>query len=165
METQNIVCLSEEVLEKIANNSHFEDKVLLTELTELFVGHEDASEYLYLYGEYCEVMDDLVDEPGRSEDVDRAGLLKIKLGQSKYWLKYCHILSFIERFIHHTYFDMVQWERAEEEWKRRDARALNHCSYWMLFAVILIEFGDEVLRKYSLRFREHAHKRHLQDIF
>jgi hypothetical protein len=58
---------------------------------------------------------------------------------------------------------MVEWELSEIEWKRRDARALNHCAYNMLFAVIILECGDAALRKISVRFREHAHERHIND--
>lgn len=155
--------LSQEVLEAIANNDNFKDKELLEEISFLFKDRPEASEYLYLYGQYCEVMDDLVDESVTPDMVDRAGLLRMQIDVCPYWVANRTLLWLTERIIHHTYFDAVQWERAKEEWKRRDARVLNHCAYNMLFTVILIEFGDETLRKISLRFREHAHKRHIDD--
>ncbi len=155
--------LNEETLKAIAENPNFEDKQLLTEITELFKDKPEAIQFLHLYGEYCEVMDDLVDEVVYTEMVDKAGQLRMQIGQCPYWQMHNKHLWVVEQLIHNTYFDSVKWEDSKEEWQRRDAKALSHCAYNMLFAVILLEFGADVLNKISLRFREHAHKRHLHD--
>ena len=155
--------LNEETLTAIAKNDNFKDKELLKELAILFEGRPDVLHFLYLYGEYCECMDDLVDEGNSPERVDKSGQLRMELGQTTYWLKHSHYLWLVERLIHNTYFDTVKWEGAEEEWKRRDAKALSHCAYNMLFSVILLEFGYDKLRELSERFRTHAHERHLHD--
>lgn len=156
--------LTQQNIQAIANNKNFKDKDLLRELCELFHGHDEAIQFVHLYGEYCEVMDDLVDEEKSVETIERAGSLRMTISSHPYWLLHAGQLALVERLIHHQYFDMVVWESSDEEWKRRDARALNHCAYNMLFSVILLEFGDEALKKFSLRFREHAHERHLEDI-
>lgn len=155
--------LTQQNIQAIANNDNFKDKELLEDLCELFTGKPDACQFIHLYGEYCELMDDLVDEPKDIQTIERAGRLRMDISAHPYWIKYHGQLAIVERLIHHQYFDMVEWEHSDEEWKRRDARALNHCAYNMLFAVILLEFGDETLKKFSLRFRNHAHERHLQD--
>lgn len=155
--------LTQENIDAIANNPSFKDKELLTDLCTLFEGKQEAIQFIHLYGEYCEIMDDLVDESKSVELIEKAGRLRMDISSHPYWLKWHGQLAIVERLIHHQYFDMVVWESAEEEWKRRDARALNHCAYNMLFSVILIEFGDETLKKFSLRFRNHAHERHLND--
>lgn len=157
------MALTQELLQQIANNQNFTDKELLTEISELLKDKPEASEYLYLYGQLCEMMDDLVDEEKCVETVDKVGTLRMQLSTCSYWLKNWTHLWMTERLIHHQYFDMVKWEHSDEEWKRRDARAMNHCAYNMFFAVLQLEFGDEIVRKFSLRFREHAHNKHLND--
>lgn len=156
--------LTQQNIEAIANNPNFKDKELLADLCKLFDGHDEAIQFVHLYGEYCEVMDDLVDEDKSINRIEKAGRLRMDISVHPYWLKWCGQLAIVERLIHNQYFDMVIWESADEEWKQRDARALNHCAYLMLFAIIMIEFGDETLKKFSLRFRNHAHERHLEDI-
>lgn len=155
--------LTQQNIKAIANNENFKDKELLKELCELFHGKNDAIQFVHMYGEYCEIVDDLVDKPKDIGLLEKAGRVRMDISNHPYWLLRHQQLAIVERLIHHQYYDMVQWESAEEEWKRRDARALNHCAYNMLFAVILLEFGDEALKKLSLRFRTHAHERHLQD--
>jgi hypothetical protein len=147
----------------IANNNNFKDKELLKDLCTLFEDKKEAVQFIHLYGEYCELMDDLVDEEKNIERIEKAGRLRMDISVHPYWLKWCGQLAIVERLIHNQYFDMVIWEQADEIWKRRDARALNHCAYLMLFSIILIEFGDETLKKFSLRFRNHAHERHIND--
>ena len=155
--------LTEEILQAIIRNPNFADKELLKEVTVLLSEKPEAHEFLCLYGNYGEVMDDLVDDPGNTSDVIKADALSIQISQCSYWQKHQSYLWAVRWLIHNTYFDSVKWESAEEEWKRRDAKALSHAGYNMLFAVILIEFGIDKLNEISLRFREHAHKRHIND--
>jgi len=140
-----------------------QSELVVLEVEQLLSTRPEALEFLTLYGEYCHVMDDLVDEAVTPEMVDKSGLLRMKISLCEYWKKHQRHLWVVERLIHHTYFDCVKWERSTEEWKRTHAKALSHCSYNMLFAVLLLEFGSEVLQKYSLRFREFSHLRHIND--
>lgn len=144
-------------------NEHFQDKELLLELSQLFLEKSEAVQFLHLYGTHCELIDDLVDEKTTPELVDKLGQLRMDIDACPFWNKHKTYLFLVERLIHNTYFDSVKWEKSEDEWKRRDAKALSHVAYNMLFAVIIIEFGYETLEKYSIRFREHAHKRHIND--
>lgn len=155
--------LTSETLSAIAKNDNFQDKQLLTDLTELLVTRIEAAEFLQLYGEYGEAVDDLVDEVVLPELVEKVDRLRIKIEQCPYWQRNFIPLHVVGQLVHNTYFDSVKWESAKDEWKRRDAKCLSHCGYMMLFAVILLEFGLEKLTEFSLRFREHAHKRHLND--
>lgn len=155
--------LNQETLEAIQGNTNFEDKELLKELAVLFNDRPEAVHFLKLYGDYCEIMDDIVDEEKVLLNIDRAGQLRMEISGTPYFQKHQYILWIVERLIHSTYFDSAKWEHATEEWKRRDAKCLSHCAYNMLFAVIIIEFGYDKLRELSLRFREHAHSRHLHD--
>lgn len=155
--------LSQETLQNIAQNQNFVDKSLLLELTELLKDKAEASEFLFLYGQYGELMDDVVDEPQSIVTTERMADFANKVNNCAYWIKHRQYLWVIERLIHNAYFDTVRWEKADEEWKRRDAKAMSHCGYYMLFAVILIEFGIEKLNEISLRFRNHAHLKHIND--
>lgn len=152
-----------QLLVEIARNDNFEDKELLREIAELFVDKPDAAEFIHMYGTYCEVMDDLVDEEPSVDRIELSGRLRMQLSGCAYWQKHVAHLWLVERLIHNTYFDSVRWEKSDEEWKRRDAKVLSHAAYNMLFSVILLEFGYEKLAEISLRFREHAHLRHLND--
>jgi G:T-mismatch repair DNA endonuclease (very short patch repair protein) len=156
--------LSQETLNVINQNDNFKDKQLLIELTELLSTRPEAVEFLHLYGNYGELVDDLVDEPGNPKIVEEADKLSIQISQCAYWQKHQQHLWVVRWLVHNTYFDTVKWESASEEWKRRDAKALSHCGYMMLFAVILLEFGIDTLNKFSLRFREHAHLKHINDL-
>ena len=153
-----------QILEAIARNPNFEDKELLKEIAELFKDRPEAIQYLYLFGQLCEVADDMVDgDITVREGVEKVGLLRQQLSVCPYWLSNWQHLWMTERLIHHQYMNMVQWERSSEEWKRRDARALSHCAYNMFFAVVMLEFGDDALAKIADRFRTHAHLLHLND--
>lgn len=154
--------LNEETLKIIANNDNFTDKKLLTDLTVMFHDRPEAMSFLELYGNYGEMIDDLVDQD-KPVDIQKVDSLRLQLTQHPYWQKWNHCLFLVERLIHNTYFDSTKWEKSNAEWKRRDARCLSHCGYNMLFAVIIIEFGMDKLNEFSLRFREHAHLRHLND--
>lgn len=155
--------LNEETLKNIANNPNFADKALLTELTELFKDKPEAYEFLYLYGEYGELIDDLVDEPVHPEMVEKAARFANQINNCYYWNTHKQYLWVVERLVHNSYFDSVKWENAPDLWKRVDAKCLSHSGYLMLFAVILVEFGEEKLTELSLRFREHAHLKHIND--
>lgn len=155
--------LTQETLTVIANNKEFEDKALLIEITELFSEKPEACQFIKLYGEYIELIDDLVDEIVSPMMVEKQTRLGALISSHPYWDKNKAILYLVERLIHNAYFDSVKWEDAQEEWKRRDSKCLSHSGYNMLFAVILIEFGEDKLTELSLRFREHAHKKHLKD--
>lgn len=145
------------------NNPNFADKQLLRDIAELFFEKPEAISYLHLYGQHCEIVDDNVDEEKSVERIEEQARIASDIAAHPYWQKNYYALWCVERLIHNTYFDSVKWEKSEEEWKRRDAKALSHCGYNMLFAVILIEFGADTLKNISLRFREHAHLRHLND--
>lgn len=95
--------------------------------------------------------------------VQQADELVQKIGNCAYWQRNQSCLWVVRWLVHNQYFDTTKWEKDEEEWKRRDAKAMSHCGYLMLFAVILIEFGVEKLNEISLRFRTHAHLRHVND--
>lgn len=136
---------------------------LLEELKELFKDRPLAFSFLCFYLDYVHMVDDLVDEPKNTELIRQCSKQAAVVFNCDYWKQHSNALYLIDRITHNTYFDAVIWEHAEEEWKRRDARALNHCGYNMLFAVILIEFGEQKLQDVSLKFREYSHLKHLGD--
>ena len=61
------------------------------------------------------------------------------------------------------YFDSVEWERAEEMWKRHIAKALSHPGIEIILAVCLIEYGEVEMKKISLPLREQAYELHKGD--
>lgn len=145
-------------------NLKFIDQDLYREYEEMFKGHEEAWEYLKLSCEYYETVDDEMDEPFDEERKRKLTSLAACVYNTTYWRKYGQMLYLVDRIIHCQYFDSAMWERSDEPWKKRDSKALSHAAVNMVFAVILLEFGQDTLDKFSLKFREHAHKLHLKDI-
>ncbi len=150
------------MLKEIARTN--EESALDQELKDLFVDRQYALDFLRLYAEHCALVDDLVDEPGNPTTVEKAARLAYAVNNCAYWLKYRHCLYLVDRVIHNTYFDSVKWESASEEWKRRDAKCMSHCAINMILAVMVLEFGEELMQHYSIRLREYAFERHKEDI-
>lgn len=129
----------------------------------MFLNNQEAWEFLKVSCEYYEMIDDDMDEDFNEERKRKIASLAACTYNSSYWRKHGAMLYLVDRIIHCQYFDSAIWEHSEEEWQRRDAKALSHAGVNMVFAVILLEFGQDVLDKFSLKFREHAHLLHLGD--
>jgi hypothetical protein len=136
---------------------------LVKEIAQILEGKPEATAFVIHYGNYLEMVDDLIDEPKDVELIGRTIALASDLFSSHYWQQHCAQLWLVEKLVHRQCMDSVAWEHSPEDWKRRDARCLSHAGYNMLFAVIQLEAGTEALRKISLRFREQAHLKHLHD--
>ncbi len=140
-------------------------KELVDKLQAMLAHNIDATRFVLAYGELTEIADDLVDDPANHiENTMKLTAIVSQLFTSNYWLKNGPALVMVELLNNLTFFDVVKWEKSSEEWQRRDAKALSHCAYNMLFAVLILECGLEATRKISLEFRESAHKHHLHDI-
>lgn len=133
------------------------------DIRKLFEGRNDAIEFLLLYSEYGGKVDDIVDEEKNKERVRQTTLYGSKSYNCNYWIKYRPQLLILDRLIHNMYFDSVEWEDAPELWKREHAKVYSHSGMLMTLSVILIEFGDEKLREFSLRLKEYAYFRHKDD--
>jgi len=130
----------------------------------MFVGHEEAFDFLKLSNAYFDVVDDLIDEPKDVELIKRCTALAGLFYNHTYWIKHRTTLWIVERLIRCQYLDSVKWEPSSEEWMKRDAKALSHSAVNLVFTVILIEFGQDVLDSFSAEFRENAHRLHINDL-
>lgn len=144
-------------------NPHFIDQKLVEEYQQMFVGHEEAWDFIKLSNAYFEIVDDLIDEPKDIERIKRCTALAGLFYNHSYWIKHRTTLWIVERLIRCQYLDSVEWEKSEEQWKREHAKVLSHPSVNLVFTIILIEFGQDVLDNFSARFRENAHRLHLGD--
>jgi len=129
----------------------------------LFKDNLEAKEFLLLYAQHCELIDDLVDEEKSPEIIRKAFLIAGKVFNCNYWLKWRHCLFLVDRLIHNTYFDSVLWETSPEEWRRQHAKVYSHAAINMTLSVILIEFGDEKLKELSPKLREICYEVHKND--
>lgn len=116
-----------------------------------------AFNFLCKYIEYIHLIDDVVDEEKKVEDILKMTQKAFEVFNHDYWLKWRQSLLIVERLIHNAYKDSIVWEN-DSIWKRRDAKVLNQRGYDMLFAIILIEFGEDKLNEFSLLFREYSHR-------
>ena len=144
-------------------NPSFLNQELYLKYEAMFAEKQEAWDFLKLSNAYFEVVDDLIDEPKDVELIKRCTALAGLFYNHTYWIKHRTTLWIVERLIRCQYLDSVQWEKSEEEWKRRDAKVLSHASVNLVFTVVLIEFGQNVLDDFSSEFRENAHKLHLGD--
>ncbi len=136
---------------------------LVKKIHEMLQHNPQAVDHVVAYGQLMELGDDLVDEPKNIELIQEFTSLSSRVFSSDYWHQNKQVFLMIELLNNLTFFDTVKWEKSEEEWKRQDARCLNHCGYNMLFAVLIIECGFEATKKVSLEFRESAHRGQLDD--
>lgn len=120
--------------------------------------NEQARDFMFKYLVYTELVDDLVD--GGVGDIEKVKLMtqyNIEVFNHPYYVKYRESLLMIEMLANITFFDTVEWERSNSEWKRRDARCLNHFTINMVLAILLIEIGMTETRLVSNVLRERIH--------
>ena len=140
-------------------------EAVLKRCFDLLVDNQEAYNFVIAYGEYVEIIDDMVDEEKNTELVAKFTSLATLLFSSNYWQKNGQQLILVEGLIHVMYFATVQWENAIEPWKRRDAKAMSHVGYYMLFAILLLETRDtKLVEEIALEFMECAHLHHFEDM-
>lgn len=116
-----------------------------------------AFNFLCKYIEYIHLIDDIVDEDKCIDRILQTTQKAFEVFNHDYWIKYRLSLMLVERLVHNAYRDSTRWEIEDIEWKKRDAKVLNQRGYDMLFAIIMIEFGEDKLNEFSLLFREYSH--------
>jgi hypothetical protein len=131
------------------------------ELQALLADRKEAQYFVTAYQAYTHLVDDCVDEEKSEDRVRQLTQLAGICYNCEYWKKYGHLLYIVDRLIHNTYFDAAEWEKSDDKWKRQHAASLVHCNYNMLFAVVMIEFGECKLKEISLKVREAAHRSNL----
>lgn len=126
---------------------------------------ESALTFILGYGKYVGYIDDLIDEPSNPKTVSETTSYAAKLFSSNYWTENSQYLRVIEQLVHVIYFSSLDWEKAPEAWKRRDARVLSHCGYYMILAVYLHETRDvEATKRLAAKLLELNHAEHLEDL-
>ena len=123
-------------------------------LSELFREKPEAWSFLLLHSQLTNIIDDLIDEDFQRERLLRAFYIASLLYSSDYFLRNRAILLPIEHQIINTYADSVDWETSGEEKKVAAADVIRHCGQEMVFAVIKLEFGYDMLRQLSGKLRE-----------
>jgi len=135
-----------------------------TQLKELFKRRPDALEFLHLYNAYVHLIDDIIDdrctEPAKILEMQHAAR---NVFSHPFYQQNIQQLYVVEALNNDTYRTSVEWERGDVEWNRRHAACLRHCGYSMVFAVILITGGQDILTGMSSSFREQCHLKHIED--
>lgn len=143
---------------------HYHNQALTDKVLKLFEGKDQKiGRFVRAYGEYVEVIDDLVDEPKDIALIQKMTSLATALFSSDYWRERGHMLRLVEQTINLTYFVSVKWETSGDSYLRREARALSHCGYNMLFAVLILECGAEAAQSIAAEFMESCHNHHKDD--
>jgi hypothetical protein len=135
------------------------------DIDELFKDKQDAAFFLKLYGTYCSLIDDIIDENDNKRFIQRAFWMASEVYNCPYWNRYKHNLYPIDKIIQAEYFDSVVWENKENElWKREWAKVASHCFMLMANAVLMLEFPEDIRQKYSLRWKEFCYLKHKDDV-
>jgi hypothetical protein len=134
-------------------------KELQDVITKLRGHNPKAADFLVDYITYCSLVDDCVDEHYAATRIQRITELAFKSFNCEYWRQYSHILSVTERLMHNSYFDSLVWEE-EKGWKGEYSKFMAQCGCQMVFAVVLIEFGEQYLNQISLDFRQAVYEKH-----
>lgn len=140
------------------------DEQIEAAIQKLFDERPIASEFVKYFSDYCSLIDDQVDEDKSVNRTQEIATAASRMFNCAYWKQYGPNLVLIERVISIIYFDSVKWEKSTEQWKRQFAKVNSHCAAYMLYAVILIEYGEEKLKEVSLSFMEQAYNRHKEDV-
>lgn len=126
---------------------------------------EDAQTFLYGFGKYVGLIDDLIDEPANAKLVSETTAYAARLFSSNYWTVNSRELLIVEQLVHVIYFTQLKWETDIEAWKRRDARVLNHCGYYLILAVFLLETRNvKLTEEFADILLEINHAEHLEDL-
>jgi len=126
------------------------------QLKKLLKSKPEASEYLLLFAQYCDLLDDQIDEEKNDERTRRISELAAKIFNCSYWQTYSKNLYLLERTINNCYFDSLRW-------KCPYGQLLASCGIQMIVAVLIIEFGEEVANEWSLKIREIYYNKHKND--
>lgn len=123
----------------------------------------EVLEFLKLYGEYIELVDDFVDKDnGEINPLDITNKA-LEVFSCNYWRANAHFYYLIDKVNRLTYMDSNKMMESDIEWIKQDGKALSHCAYNLLFAVLVHELGDKFAEEISYEFRINAHKEHLYD--
>lgn len=125
-------------------------------LQELLKDKPIASEYLVLFSQYCDLLDDQIDEAKSDERTRKLSELAAKIFNCQYWQTYSKNLYLLERTINNCYFDSIRW-------KCPYGQLLAACGIQMIVAVLIIEFGEEVANEWSIKLREFYYNKHKDD--
>lgn len=140
------------------------DEQLEAEVKEIFQDQPLAAEFIRLWTELVHLLDDVIDEPNDSERTLLVQYITKCLYSHPFYIANQVGLEMVTTLVDNTYADSVLWENSGEEWKIMHADSLRHCAYDVFYAVVYILKGRAFLRKFSLKFREYSHKKHLNDI-
>jgi len=119
----------------------------------------DAAEFLTGWHIYCHLIDDIVDgdTPFTNERFLEVLMLANKVYSLPFYRTYAPMLSSVVAMVTNTYADSVEWEKSDEEYKRKVADVIRQCGNEMIYAVANICGGHTLMRKISLRLREAAY--------
>lgn len=128
-----------------------------------YISHDiEALQFVDLYAKYIHAIDDIVDESFNPELIVSTFNLAANIYSLPFWIKHHNELLVVVNLMSNQYSDVVGWEKSNDKWKRREAQALSHVGYNMLFAVVLLVAGYGALRECSSKFRAWSHFTHLE---
>lgn len=133
---------------------------LLDELATALHNQPDALRWLFAYFRYAHYIDDLVDEPKDEEAIRKTFALAEAMFASDFWRQHGPYLYPVLRTVHFDYFISAEWERSDEEWKRRHADLLRHCGNSVAVAVLALFCDDEQVMRTAKRLKEFSHTYH-----
>jgi len=123
---------------------------------------EEVFNFLLKVGDYCHLLDDIIDE---NEFKTPEQLFKLQslfldiLSSDIYSNKLRFFLYPVFQQMLNTYADSVKWEHSDIEWKKQHADILRCCGNEVTFVLVKLFAGYETMREISSLIREEAYNR------
>lgn len=132
-------------------------------VTDLLKGRLKALEFLSLYTNYCALADDIVDGDKEPRDVIELCQIASALYNCEYWRTYGRELLIVERLNALAFHDSLKLENSPEHWQLEYCKFLGQSGCNMVFAVIMIELGEDSAKRISTYLRLKVYDRHIEE--
>lgn len=129
-------------------------QMLLDELATALHDQPDALRWIFGYFNYAHKIDDIVDEEKNHDTIREAFALGEALFASPFWNQHGGYLYPVLRIVHFEYFVSVDWEKADEEWKRIHANEARHAGNSVAIAVVSLFRDDATVLALAKRLKE-----------
>lgn len=121
---------------------------------------DSALSFLRLYGQYCHMIDDLVDEGGTHQQLLKTFAHAAEVFNHPFYLRYQPFLYPMVIAITNDYADSVAWEKNGNEWQMKVADGIRNTANNMIFTVVNLVRGYDAMREISQMVREDSYFRH-----
>lgn len=123
-------------------------------------GNESAAQFLSVWDDLLEAVDDVVDEQTPPEFKIRTAELFNRAYSHPFYLAHIRELSILVSLVNNAYADSEECAKSNLAWKKELGDVLRHSSAEVTRAVALLCGGYDHLRSISMKLHEACYYRH-----